>query len=148
VGSVLYLARLSLYLVCTLRNCYLSAEEIRNHCLSLQETEEGFPFGEETLVFKTRGKLFLLMSLDTETLQFNVKCNPQLAIEYRERYPAVQPGYHMNKVHWNTIIVDGSLNRALLLEMINHSYDLVAGKSGGKTTKKAVKKRGGKVKKT
>jgi len=144
---VLYLAGLSLYLEGILRNCYLSAEEIRELCLSLPETEEGFPFGEETLVFKVRGKIFLLMSLDTAPLQFNVKCEPQLALDYRERNPDIQPGYHMNKTHWNTVIVNGSIGKSLLVEMINHSYCLVSGKNKSKTGKTPVKKGGGKVKK-
>jgi predicted DNA-binding protein (MmcQ/YjbR family) len=125
----------------------LSAEEIRELCLSLPETEEGFPFGEDTLVFKVRGKIFLLMSLDSEELRFNVKCEPQLALDYRERYPEVQPGYHMNKTHWNTVIVNGSLSRSLLVEMINHSYALVSGRNKRKTGNTPVKKGGGKAKK-
>jgi predicted DNA-binding protein (MmcQ/YjbR family) len=125
----------------------LSAEEIRELCLSLPETEEGFPFGVETLVFKVKGKIFLLMSLDTETLQFNVKCEPQRALDYREHHPDVQPGYHMNKTHWNTIRVNGSLSKTLLVEMINHSYALVSGKIKRKTSKTPVKKGGGKAKK-
>ncbi len=125
----------------------MSAEEIRDLCLSLPETEEGFPFGLDTLVFKVKGKIFLLMSLDTETLRFNVKCEPRLALDYREHYPDVQPGYHMNKTHWNTVMVNGSLSRNLLIEMIKHSYTLVSGKNKSKTVKTAVKKGGGKAKK-
>ena len=92
--------------------------------------------------------MFLLMGLDSETLQFNVKCEPQLALEYREQYHSVQPGYHMNKTHWNTVIVDGSLSRELLLAMINHSFEQVGGKNAGKTLKKPVKKSQSKTKKT
>jgi len=88
------------------------------------------------------------MSLDSEILQFNVKCEPKLALEYRERYRSVQPGYHMNKTHWNTVVVDGSLRRELLLEMINHSFGLVGSKNAGKTIKKPVKKSQSKTKKT
>ncbi len=73
--------------------------------------EESFPFGEDTLVFKTNNKIFLLVSLSAVPLQFNVKCDPERAIELREIYSSVIPGYHMNKKHWNTIIVDGSIPR-------------------------------------
>ncbi|HQQ92980.1 MAG TPA: MmcQ/YjbR family DNA-binding protein [Bacteroidia bacterium] len=103
----------------------MNAEEIRAFCLSLPGTEESFPFGESVLVFKTGGKIYLLLSLDEETLQFNVKCDPVLALELRERHPAVKPGYHMNKKHWNTIYCDGSLGKTALKEMIKHSYDCV-----------------------
>jgi predicted DNA-binding protein (MmcQ/YjbR family) len=147
LACVLYLAGVSIYLEGTLRNCYLSAEEIRELCLSFPETEEGFPFGRETLVFKAKGKIFLLMSLEAEQLQFNVKCEPQLALDYRERYPDVRPGYHMNKTHWNTVILSGRINRSLLVEMINHSYTLVSGKNTSKKRKKAVKKGGREAKK-
>ncbi len=87
--------------------------------------EESFPFGEDTLVFKVGGKIFLLCSLDSNPLQFNVKCDPELAIELRERYSCVQPGYHMNKKHWNTIVVDHSVSDNDLREWIDHSYGLV-----------------------
>ena len=106
----------------------MNIEELRDYALSLKEVEEGFPFGEETLVFKTNNKIFLLVSLSAVPLQFNVKCDPERAVELRENYSAIIPGYHMNKKHWNTIIVDGSLSRNQLKEFINHSYELVAGK--------------------
>jgi len=83
------------------------------------------PFGPQTLVFKVLGKAFLLTGLDSRPLQFNVKCDPEKAIELREQYSCVLPGYHMNKKHWNTVIVDGSVNRTLLNEWIDHSYELV-----------------------
>lgn len=91
--------------------------------------------------------MFLLMSLEAGELQFNVKCEPQLALEYRELYPEVQPGYHMNKTHWNTVRVGGNLGKSLLIKMINHSYELVSGKNKGKTGSSLVKKGGGKAKK-
>lgn len=103
-------------------------EEIRAYCLSKPEVEESLPFGPDVLVFKSRGKIFLLLPLDSENIQFNVKCDPDLAVELRENYDCVLPGYHMNKKHWNTIIVDGSVKRSQLLEWINHSYELVRGK--------------------
>lgn len=103
----------------------MNAEDIREYALSLKDVEEGFPFGPNTLVFKTNDKLFLLLSLDNDPLSFNVKCDPEKAIELRGQYENVLPGYHMNKKHWNTIIVDGSLNSSLLKEFISDSYKLV-----------------------
>lgn len=106
----------------------MNIEEIRAYCLSKPEVEESLPFGPDVLVFKSRGKIFLLLPLDSEHVQFNVKCDPDLAVELRENYDCVFPGYHMNKKHWNTIIADGSVKRSQLLEWINHSYELVSGK--------------------
>lgn len=106
----------------------MNIEEVRNYALSLSEVEEGFPFGEDTLVFKTNNKIFLLVSLSAVPLQFNVKCDPGRAIELREIYSSVIPGYHMNKKHWNTIIVDGSIPKNELQVFIKDSYELVASK--------------------
>ncbi|MBS1607707.1 MAG: MmcQ/YjbR family DNA-binding protein [Bacteroidetes bacterium] len=103
----------------------MDIESLRNYCLKKKAVTEELPFGPDTLVFKVKGKVFLLTSLDTEVLQFNVKCDPDKAVELRERYDAVQPGYHMNKKHWNTVIVDGRLSQQLLKEMIDDSYNLV-----------------------
>jgi predicted DNA-binding protein (MmcQ/YjbR family) len=103
----------------------MDIEAIRDYCLAKPQTEETLPFGPDLLVFKTSGKAFLLLTLDTETLRFNVKCNPDLAEELRANYPSVQPGYHMNKKHWNTIFVDGSIPWKTILEWIDHSYQLV-----------------------
>jgi len=104
----------------------MNIEDVRNYCLSLPDAEETLPFGPDVLVYKVRGKVFLLLPLDTATLQFNVKCNPDLALELREQYDCVLPGYHMNKKHWNTIVVNGSISSRLLKEWIDHSYELVA----------------------
>lgn len=103
----------------------MNIETLREYCLSKPEAEETLPFGPDTLVFKVNGKIFLLAGLDEPVLSFNVKCDPELALELRASYPAVQPGYHMNKKHWNTIVVDGSIPVKLLKEWIDHSYDLV-----------------------
>lgn len=100
-------------------------EAIREYCLSKPETEETFPFGPDNIVFKIDNKMFLLLPLDSEDLRFNVKCDPDLALELREQYPCVLPGYHMNKKHWNTIVVDGSVPFKQIKEWIDHSYDLV-----------------------
>lgn len=113
----------------------MNIESLREYCLSKTDVEEGFPFGPDTLVFKVKGKLFLLTSLDTEELRFNVKCDPEKVEELREQYPCVLPGYHMNKKHWNTIIVDGSVSSELLKEWIDHSYELVAASKSKKKKK-------------
>ena len=107
----------------------MNIESLREYCLSKPGTEEALPFGPDTLVFKVNGKIYLLAGLDEPQLRFNVKCDPEKAIQLREDHPgSVLPGYHMNKKHWNTIIVDGSLPAKLVKEMIDDSYDLVARK--------------------
>jgi predicted DNA-binding protein (MmcQ/YjbR family) len=103
----------------------MDIETIREYCLAKKEVEEGFPFGETTLVFKVRGKIFLLTGLENPVLQFNVKCDPEQAIEWREQYDAVKPGYHMNKKMWNTVVVDGSIPGKIIRQMIDDSYRLV-----------------------
>ena len=107
----------------------MNIETIRDYCLSKPGAEETLPFGPDTLVFKVNGKAFLLVGLDAEDLRFNVKCDPDKALELREEYPCVLPGFHMNKKHWNTIVVDGSVSNAMLKEWIDHSFSLVAPKS-------------------
>jgi len=103
----------------------MNIEELRDYCLSKKAVEETLPFGPETLVFKVMGKAFLLTGLDDRPLEFNVKCDPEKAIELRDTYDCVNPGYHMNKKHWNTITVDGSVSNKLLCEWITDSYNLV-----------------------
>ena len=105
----------------------MNIEALREYVLQKPSVTEGFPFGETVLVFKIFNKVFLLVPLDTEQLQFNVKCDPEKAFELREAWPdAVLPGYHMNKKHWNTVIVDGRLSNKQLLEMVDDSYGLVS----------------------
>jgi predicted DNA-binding protein (MmcQ/YjbR family) len=104
----------------------MNIEELREYCLSLPGVSEHFPFDETTLVFKVNGKMFALTDLEGP-LSVNLKCDPELAVELRERYPSVKPGYHMNKVHWNTVEIDGTVNDKLILEWIDHSYKLIAG---------------------
>lgn len=106
----------------------MDIENIRDYCLAKDDVEETLPFGPDTLVYKVKGKIFLLMGMDTEPLSFNVKCDPDLALELRATYTCVQPGYHMNKKHWNTVTVDGSVSFKQLKEWIDHSYQLVAKK--------------------
>ncbi|HMH33450.1 MAG TPA: MmcQ/YjbR family DNA-binding protein [Puia sp.] len=103
----------------------MDIESLREYCLHKKEVREEFPFGESTLVFKVRGKIFLLTGLNESPLQFNVKADPEQSIELREQYESIQPGYHMNKKHWNTVIVDGSIPEKLLRQMVDESYALV-----------------------
>ena len=103
----------------------MNIEELRDYCLSKKGVEETLPFGPETLVFKVIGKIFLLTGLDNKPIEFNVKCDPEKAIALREQYDCVKPGYHMNKKHWNTITVDGSVSDKQLHEWITDSYNLV-----------------------
>lgn len=103
----------------------MNIEEIRDYCLSKHAVEETMPFGPDTIVFKVLGKAFLLMGFDNDPVSFNVKCDPEKAIQLREQYSCVKPGYHMNKKHWNTITVDLSVSDTLLKQWIDHSYELV-----------------------
>ena len=103
----------------------MNAEEIRNYVLEKNDVTESFPFGDGVLVFKTNGKIFLLLALNEEAFSFNVKCDPDKAILLREEYPhLILPGYHMNKMHWNKVFPEG-LKKVLTLEMIDNSYDLI-----------------------
>ncbi len=102
----------------------MNIEELREYCLSLKGVSEDFPFDETTLVFKVAGKMFCLTDLEGE-LSINVKNDPEKNIELREEYSAVKPGYHMNKKHWNTITVDGSISDDMLKNFIDESYDIV-----------------------
>ncbi|HAJ99680.1 MAG TPA: MmcQ-like protein [Bacteroidales bacterium] len=102
----------------------MDIEAFRDYCLSKDGVDESFPFDNKTLVFKVMGKIFVLTDVDTfQTV--NVKCEPELAISLREQYPAVLPGYHMNKQHWNTIVMDGSIGDDTIKEWIDHSYKMV-----------------------
>ncbi|MDY7395876.1 MmcQ/YjbR family DNA-binding protein [Aureibaculum sp. 2210JD6-5] len=104
----------------------MNIEEFREYCLGKKATTEDFPFDESTLVFKVHGKMFALTGLNRKPTQVNLKCDPERAIELREEYDGIIiPGYHMSKRLWNTIIFDSRLPKKLLLELIDHSYDLV-----------------------
>jgi predicted DNA-binding protein (MmcQ/YjbR family) len=98
---------------------------LRSYCLSFPGSAETFPFGPEASVFKVEGKMFALSRLDQRPLQVSLKCEPVLAEQLREAHPAVVPGYHLNKRHWNTVILNGSLPARMVKEMIEDSYDLV-----------------------
>ena len=102
----------------------MNIEALREYCLSKPGVTESFPFDENTLVFKVAGKIFLLTDLLDE-FSMNVKCDPEKAVELREQYPCVQPGYHMNKKHWNTVMIDGSVSDREVAEWIDASYRLV-----------------------
>ena len=103
----------------------MNIEDIRQYCLDKKAAEESMPFGDDVVVFKVGGKVFLLLPLSAHPAQFNAKCDPEKAIELRAEHSCVLPGYHMNKKHWNTVVVDGSVPRRTVLEWIDHSYDLV-----------------------
>jgi predicted DNA-binding protein (MmcQ/YjbR family) len=105
----------------------MDIETLRDYCISKKGSEESFPFGDDTLVFKKSGKIFALVNLYGD-LSINLKCDPAYALELREKYPCVTPGYHMNKKHWNTVLIDGSVPDKEIFSWIDHSYNLIAGK--------------------
>lgn len=102
----------------------MNIEEIREFCLSKIAVEESLPFDEFSLVFKVAGKIFAILSIDDHK-SINLKCNPEKAVELRDQYEFIQPGYHMNKLHWNTIDLSYSVKDEFLKEMIDDSYTLV-----------------------
>jgi predicted DNA-binding protein (MmcQ/YjbR family) len=106
----------------------MNAESFRAHCLKKKGATEGTPFGPDNIVFKVGGKMFALLALDEVPTAVNLKCDPDLALELRDRYEQVTAGYHMNKKHWNTVVLDGAIPDAEVRTMIDHSYDLVAAK--------------------
>ncbi len=106
----------------------MNIESLRAYCLSIHAVTEDFPFDEDVLVFRVAGKIFLLTSITKKPLQFNVKADPDTIIEMREQFDCVIAGYHMNKKHWNSVVVDGSVSDKKLQEWIKQSYDcIVAG---------------------
>ena len=102
----------------------MNIEEYRLYCIAKPGVTEEFPFDEDTLVFKVMGKMFALADVDLFE-SINLKCDPGRSLELREKYPGIAPGYHMNKIHWNTIQMDGSIPDVLVYELIDHSFDLV-----------------------
>jgi predicted DNA-binding protein (MmcQ/YjbR family) len=109
------------------QNQAMNIEDLRVYCLSKKGVSESFPFDETTLVFKVMNKMFLLTDTEDD-FSINLKCDPVKAVELRERYPSVRPGYHMSKKHWNTVFIDGSIDDGLLYKWIDDSYDLVVSK--------------------
>jgi len=99
--------------------------QFREYCLSKPRATEGTPFGPDVLVFKVRGKMFALAALEELPTTVNLKCDPDLALELRDRYEQIQPGYHMNKKHWNTVEIESGIPDSEVREMIDHSYELV-----------------------
>lgn len=102
----------------------MNIEELRDYCISKPAVTESFPFDESTLVFKVAGKMFLLTDL-VDAFAMNVKNTPEKVLELREQYPCVLPGYHLNKTHWITVLIDGSIEDSLLKQWIDESYDLI-----------------------
>jgi predicted DNA-binding protein (MmcQ/YjbR family) len=102
----------------------MNIEEFRNYCLTKKGVTESFPFDNETLVFKVMGKMFALTNTKGD-FSINLKCNPEKAVSLREQYPSVKPGFHMNKKHWNSISIDGSVSKKILIEWIDQSYNLI-----------------------
>jgi predicted DNA-binding protein (MmcQ/YjbR family) len=117
----------------------MNIEELREYCINKEGAAEDFPFDETTLVFKVAGKMFALTDLEGE-LSVNLKCTPDIAIELRERYQCVRPGYHMNKKHWNTIDIDGSVSDDLIREWVDLSYNLVVSRLSKKARAELKKK--------
>jgi predicted DNA-binding protein (MmcQ/YjbR family) len=117
----------------------MNIESISEYCRKKKGVTEDFPFDEDTLAIRVMNKIFLLASLEKVPLQINLKCEPEYAVELRERYASVQPGFHMNKSHWNTVLIDGSIPKSELKEMIDHSYEQVV-KGLKKSDKEKLKK--------
>jgi len=119
----------------------MDLESFREYCLSKPEATEGTPFGPDVLVFKVGGKIFALASLDDVPARANLKCDPDLALELRDRYEQVTPGYHMNKKHWNTVEIESGIPDIELRKMIDHSYELVVKSLPRKAREKLLQRR-------
>jgi predicted DNA-binding protein (MmcQ/YjbR family) len=119
----------------------MNAETLRQYCLKKEQASEDFPFDDETIVFRVGGKIFALMGIYDRPLTVNLKCNPELAIELRERHEEVRPGWHMNKKHWNTVTLSGTLSSKEIFSMVDHSFELVKKGINTPRRKKQPKKR-------
>jgi predicted DNA-binding protein (MmcQ/YjbR family) len=119
----------------------MDLEQFREYCLSKPRATEDTPFGPDVLVFKVGGKMFALAALDELPITANLKCDPDLALDLRDRYHEVKPGYHMNKKHWNTVGIESGIPDAELRKMIDHSYDLVVKRLPKSTAKVAARSR-------
>ncbi len=106
----------------------VNAPALRDLCLSFHGSEETFPFGFETSVFKVAGKMFALSRLEGDPLSVSLKCEPQLAEQLRAAHPCITAGYHLNKRHWNTVVLDGSLGEQMIADLVEDSYDLIVSK--------------------
>ncbi|GAB2562016.1 MmcQ/YjbR family DNA-binding protein [Spirosoma areae] len=103
----------------------MNTETLRDYCMAKPHVTESFPFGGSALVFKVGGKMFALLDTESRPTSINLKCDPERAVQLREEHTAVTPGYHMNKTHWNTVTIDGSVRSSAVQEWIDHSYELV-----------------------
>ncbi|MCK5050788.1 MAG: MmcQ/YjbR family DNA-binding protein [Candidatus Cloacimonetes bacterium] len=106
----------------------MNLEELKAYCLQKKGASIDFPFDDVTMVIKVGGKMFILIAIDNDPLRINLKCDPYIAEGLRERYNAVIPGYHMNKIHWNTVIIDNTISDKIIKDMIDDSYELVFSK--------------------
>jgi predicted DNA-binding protein (MmcQ/YjbR family) len=116
----------------------MNVEDLRLYCLAKKAVTESFPFDNDTLVFKVMGKMFALVNLDGD-LSINLKCDPEKALELREHYPAVLPGYHMNKTHWNTVNIDGSIDNKYIYQWIDDSYNNIVSSLSKKQKEELIK---------
>ena len=105
----------------------MNIEEIRDYCIQKKGVTESFPFDDKVLVFKVMNKMFVLTNVE-KCESVNLKCDPEKAVDLREQIMGVREGFHMSKKHWNTVLVESDVNRKLLIELIDHSYDLIVGK--------------------
>jgi predicted DNA-binding protein (MmcQ/YjbR family) len=119
----------------------MDLEQFRKYCLNKLRASESAPFGPDVVVFKIGDKMFALAALDEVPARVNLKCDPDLALELRDRYEQVTPGYHMNKKHWNTVEIESGIPDGELQKMIDHSYDLVAKTAARSTAKVAARSR-------
>ena len=103
----------------------IDLQQLKKYCLSKKGVSEDFPFDDETLVFKVGSKMFALTNIKEKELKINLKCDPMMAQDLRQEYEAIKPGYHMNKTHWNTVEIDGTINDNIIEMLIDISYDLV-----------------------
>lgn len=103
----------------------IDLQQLKKYCLSKKGVSEDFPFDDETLVFKVGSKMFALTNIKEKELKINLKCDPMMAQDLRQEYEAIKPGYHMNKTHWNTVQVDGTIDDNIIEMLIDISYDLV-----------------------
>lgn len=103
----------------------IDLQQLKKYCLSKKGVSEDFPFDDETLVFKVGSKMFALTNIKEKQLKINLKCDPMMAQDLRQEYEAIKPGYHMNKIHWNTVEIDGTIDDNIIEMLIDISYDLV-----------------------
>ncbi|MGH9197267.1 MAG: MmcQ/YjbR family DNA-binding protein [Acidimicrobiia bacterium] len=103
----------------------MDLEDLRGYCLSKPGADESYPFGPGALVMKVGGKLFAIIADESDPLTLSLKCEPDIAVMLRSHYPAVGPGYHLNKRHWNTVTLNGTIQKKQILEWVDDSYDLV-----------------------